>query len=324
MDPILLAILLFAFGAVLFLFLGCARGLQGPKSLLKSRLHEDRPADGPSAPALTAVQLLRDRRMSDIRSLNKLLEGSPLAAAVALELAQARLPLRVGEYFLMRIACGVAAALLLMTLGGNVLAAIPGGLIGYFGPKMYVSRRRSRRLATIEGQLVDALSLSANSLRAGWGFMQAMSQVAHEMPPPISEEFTQLFQEVSVGASQEMAIHNLVQRVPSYDLELVMTAVLIQRQIGGNLAEMLDNIAFTIRERTRLLADIVSLTAESKMSMWLLSLLPIGLLILMAVTQPDYTFPFLTDPRGRVLLVGAGVMELLGVLIMRRMSDIKA
>jgi tight adherence protein B len=232
-------------------------------------------------------------------------------------------PLRVGEYLLLRLLTASGAGLLLSVLGGSTLATVPGAIIGYFVPKFYVVHKSKTRISSLNLQLVEALSLSANSLRAGWGFMQAMSQIATEMPPPISEEFTQVLQEVSIGSTNEAAIQSLITRVPSYDLELVMTAVLIQRQIGGNLAEMMDNIAFTIRERTRLIADIASITSESTMSMWVLSLLPIGLLVFMAVTQAEYLGAFMTDPRGRMMLVGAGVMEVAGVLVMRRMADVK-
>src|SRR5439155_25154613 len=113
-------------------------------------------------------------------------------------------------------------------------------------------------------------------------------------------------------------------RVPSYDLELVMTAVLIQRQIGGNLAEMMDSIAFTIRERIRLLADIASITAESKMSMWLLGLLPVALLMFLATFEQDYMLPFINDDRGRLMLIAAGTLEVVGMLIIRRLADIRA
>ncbi|MBI4212890.1 MAG: type II secretion system F family protein [Chloroflexi bacterium] len=312
-----------ACGAAGFLALGVLSAFQGPGSLLVRRLATQAGDDESDNVGSTPSQVLRDHRMSRFETLNPLLRNNPLAQAISIELVQARVPLKVGEYLLLRAFCAVAAAFVLMSLGGSWLASVPGALMGYFAPKVYVGYRRARRISTLETQLVEALALSANSLRAGWGFMQAMQQVASDMPPPISEEFTQVFQEVSIGATPEAAIQNLLYRVPSYDLELVMTAVLIQRQIGGNLAEMMDNIAFTIRERTRLLGDIASITAESNMSMWLLSLLPVGMLILLAVIQADYMLPFLTDPRGRILLVGAAVMETAGVFAMRRLANVQ-
>ena len=325
MDPLQLIylglIVTAAFCSGLCLIWGIFNTLLGQRLWIKERLA------GPREPTLipgdpSSVEILRDRRMSRIHRLNRLLRTSPFADSTALELAQAHVPLKVGEYLLLRSLCALVVGYILMSLGGNWLAIVPGALIGYFAPRVYVGHRRSSRIHALEGQLVDALSLSANSLRAGWGFMQAMSQVAQEMPAPISEEFTQVLQEVNIGTPPDIAVQHMLQRVPSYELELVMTSVLIQRQIGGNLAEMIDNIAFTVRERTRLLGDIASITAESRLSMWLLSLLPVALLVFLAVAQPDYMLPFLTDPRGRILLVSAGVMEVLGVVMMKRLAQV--
>lgn len=317
-------VLLVAFGAGLCLARGMVGAFGGSGSILRARLSglpDTQPASSRHPAALT---VLRDRRMSRYDAFDFILGSNPLAHAIALELAQARVPLRVGEYLLLRAACAGCAGLLLMALGGSILAILPGAILGYFAPKLYVCHRRRSRLAAIDLQLVEALALTANSMRAGWGFMQAMAQVAHDMPPPIADEFTEVLQEVSLGTSHETAIQSLLRRVPSYDLELVMTAVLIQRQIGGNLAEIMDKIAFTIRERTHLIADIASITAEAKLSMGLLSVLPIGLLIFMAATQPDYMLPFMTDPRGRIMLVSAAMMEIVGVLMLRRFGDVQA
>lgn len=314
---------LLAFGAAACLAWGIIGAIRGSSSVIRARLNSRVDQRYVPLAGTSALQVLRDRRMSRIQALNLILNTSPLAQAIALDLARARIPLRVGEYLLLRLVAAAGAGLLLSMLGGSALAIVPGAILGYFAPKVYVGHKNRSRIATLDAQLVEALSLSANSLRAGWGFMQAMAQVANDMPPPISEEFTQVLQEVSIGTTNEAAIQSLIGRVPSYDMELVMTAVLIQRQIGGNLAEMMDNIAFTIRERTRLIADIASITSESTMSMWVLSLLPVALLVFMAVTQPQYMGPFMTDPRGRMMLIGAACMEIAGVLVMRRMANVK-
>lgn len=267
-------------------------------------------------------QVLRDRRLSRFQSLDNILQSNRLADALALQLLQARVSLRVGEYLIITLVCSAAMSYILFSMSGTVMAAPVGAVLGLLAPYLYVQRKRSQRKSALESQLVDALSLVANSLRAGWGFMQSVGQISNRMSPPISEEFTQVIQEVNLGTPAEESIQSMVRRTPSYDLELAMTAVLIQRQVGGNLAEMMDIIAHTIRERLRLLGDIASITAESKMSMWLLSLLPIFLLVIMSITQPDYMLPFLMDPRGRILLTGAGVLEVVGVVIMRRISNV--
>jgi tight adherence protein B len=150
-----------------------------------------------------------------------------------------------------------------------------------------------------------------------------MDHVTKELPDPISEEIRQVLEEVSLGATAEDALIALQQRIPSYDLELIVTAVLIQRRAGGNLAEMMDTIAHTIRERLRLLGEVRVITAEARMSMWLLALLPVGLLVVMSALNPGYMGPMLEDPRGQTLLLAAAGMELLGVFVLRRMSNIE-
>ncbi len=267
-------------------------------------------------------QVLRDRRLSRFQGLDNFLQSNRLADTIALQLLQARIALRVGEYLIISVACSVAMAYLLFSLSGALIAAPVGAVVGLLAPQFYVRRKRSQRTKALESQLVDSLSLVANSLRAGWGFMQSIGQISNRMAPPISEEFTQLMQEVNLGTSAEESIQSLVRRTPSYDLELAMTAVLIQRQVGGNLAEMMDIIAYTIRERLRLLGDIASIISESRLSMWLLSLLPVFLVVIMSIVQPDYMLPFLMDPRGRILLLGAAVLEVIGVMIMRKISNI--
>ena len=267
-------------------------------------------------------QVLRDRRLSRFQGLDNILQSNRVADALALQLLQARISLRVGEYLIITFVCSVVMAYVLFSLSGTIIAAPVGALVGFLAPQFYVLRKRSQRTKALESQLVDSLSLVANSLRAGWGFMQSVGQISNRMSPPISEEFTQLIQEVNLGTPAEESIQSLVRRTPSYDLELAMTAVLIQRQVGGNLAEMMDIIAHTIRERLRLLGDIASITSESRLSMWLLCLLPIFLLVVMFIIQPDYLLPFLMDPRGRILLVGAGVLEVIGIVVMRKISNV--
>jgi tight adherence protein B len=311
-----------AFGAVAALVVATLLWLREQRSSSRARLQryagsEERLEAPEESPAL------RDRRFSRFEALNRYLLENPAAAHIALQLAQARVPLRVGEYLMIRVLSALVAGYLMAAVGGHVLAVIPGAALGFFAPHFYVSRLRTRRIKTLEGQLVDALSLSANSLRAGWGFTQAMAQIASEMPPPISEEFNEALQEVGIGATPEEAINNMVARIGSYDVELVMMGVLIQRQIGGNLAEMMDKTVHTIRERMRLLGDIRSIVAESQLSMWLLCLLPVALLVLLTVMMPSYTVPFLEDPRGRLMLMAGGVLELIGVLIMRKISNIE-
>lgn len=318
--PFIVAALVF--GVIFMMIMGTSLIIAGWKSWTRQRL-ERYAGDAPLADTDEDTAVLKDRRFSRFNMLNRFLSDSPMAQATATRLVQARMPLKVGEYLVIRVVSAAILAYVLAILGGNVLAIVPGAITGYFLPHLYVEHRRKSRIKALEMQLVDALSLSANSLRAGWGFTQAMSQIATEMPAPISEEFTQVLQEVSIGQTPEEAIHNMVKRIDSYDVELVMTGVLIQRQIGGNLAEMMDNTVTTIRERIRLLGDIDSIIAESRLSMWLLTGLPVFILVFLAIAMPDYTLPFLEDPRGRLMLLAGGVFEVFGVIVMKRLSNVE-
>src|SRR5688572_6675379 len=141
-------------------------------------------------------------------------------------------------------------------------------------PQGYLRRRQAQRVRGIEGQLVDLLSLTSNSLRSGWGFLQALETASIELPPPVSEELRQVLEEVSLGATPEQALNAFRNRIHSYDLDLVITAVLIQRRTGGNLAEMIDKITDVIRARLQLLGEVKVITSEARMSGWILALLP--------------------------------------------------
>lgn len=273
--------------------------------------------------AVEQSEVLRERRFSSIGRLDVVLRNNPLAVSAAQELTAARIPLRVGEYFALILFCAVMAASLVWMYSDSPLAAIGAGLLGGAAPKLYVSRRRSGRIRACEDQLVDLLSLSSNSLRSGWSFLQALEHVSTELPAPISEEVRQLLEEVSLGASPEEALVALQERIPSYDLELIITAVLIQRRAGGNLAEMMDTIAHTIRERIKLLGEIRVITAEARLSMWLLSLLPVGLLVILSAMNPGYVAPMFEDPRGRLLLLMAVALEVTGVFVLRRLAVVK-
>jgi len=171
--------------------------------------------------------------------------------------------------------------------------------------------------------LLDMLTLCSNSMRSGWGFLQALENVSTELPAPISEEVRQVLEEVSLGASPEEALSALQERIPSYDLELIITAVLIQRKAGGNLAEMMDNIAHTIRERLKLFGEIRIITSEARMSTWILALLPVVILVVMTMVNNDFVQPLLVEPRGRIILMIAGGLEICGVMVLRRLANIR-
>ena len=172
-------------------------------------------------------------------------------------------------------------------------------------------------------QLGDALIIIANSLRTGYSFMQAMDMVAREMKPPISSEFSRTVKEMNLGTTTEIALGNMAKRIDSEDLDLVFTAVLIQRQVGGNLSEVLDNIARTIRERVRIRGEIRTLTAQGRMSGLIVGLLPVAMGFVIYLLNPEYIRVLFSHPIGRLMLIAATVSQVIGIILIRRIVDIE-
>ena len=213
---------------------------------------------------------------------------------------------------------------------GNPLFLLIGGLIGFLLPRFWLSRRKSGRLNAFNKQLPDTITLIANALRAGSSFLQAIELVVRESRPPISTEFGRVIREVNLGLPFDQALENMVRRVRSDDLELMATAISIQHQVGGNLAEILDSIAYTIRERVRIKGEIRTLTAQQRMSGYVVAGLPIGLAGILFVIAPNFMKPMFDNPpailglpAGVVILMFGGFMMFLGFLFIRQIVDIE-
>lgn len=202
-------------------------------------------------------------------------------------------------------------------LGILILAGI------WFSGNVYVSNRKNKRLKLFSGQLGDALTLFANSLRAGFSFLQAVSSVAREMPDPVSKEFTKLMKEMSLGLSVDKALSNLLIRVPLDDLELLIIAILIQKEVGGNLAEIVDTIAGTIRERITIQREVKTLTAQGKMSGWIVGLLPLFLGFFMFISNPPYIATLFTNPIGQVMVALGIINMMIGMFIISKIVKIE-
>lgn len=250
---------------------------------------------------------------------------APLKIGERLEekLARADIPLRGEEFLFLVVLLALGVPLLLLFLGANLRLAVAGGLLSCLFPWIYAERRRQKRLQLLNGQLADSLRVMANALRAGHSFLQAMEMVAGETAPPLAEEYGRALREMQLGTSTEAALNNLSRRVGSDDLDLVITALLIQRQVGGNLSEVLDKIAETIRERVRIKGEIRTLTAQGRLSGLIIGLLPLVLLGLLFVINPVYITTLFTDPLGIMLVGGAALSEILGMVIIRRIVDIR-
>jgi tight adherence protein B len=274
--------------------------------------------------ALSPGGLFRQRRrLSRFGTLDRMLEQRGFAAGLDRKLARADVPLRVGEYLLIRWLCSLALAGAAAVLLQFPLAAIPAAAIGYMLPAAYVWHRTRQRMARLDEQLVDAMMLMAGGLRAGYSFLQGAEAVARELGVPIRDEFGSLLQDLRVGVNVDEALVGLATRTGTEEFDMMVTAVLVQRQSGGNLAEILETIAHTIRERMRIRREVQTLTAQERMSSYVVGALPIVAFSFLSFANPGYLDLLFGSTQGRIMLGASIVLELIGFFIIRRIIDIK-
>jgi tight adherence protein B len=271
-----------------------------------------------------------------LASLNKAVEGRDFWANIARDIARADLHLKPTEYLAIWAGSTVGVPIIMAFLSAflpafrNPLFLLIGIFIGFLLPRFWLARRRNGRLGAFNKQLPDTITLIANALRAGSSFLQAVELVVRESRPPISVEFARVIREVNLGLPFEQALENMVRRVRSDDLELMATAISIQHQVGGNLAEILDSIAYTIRERIRIKGEIRTLTAQQRLSGYVVAGLPIGLAGFLFVAAPGFMDPMFDErasliglPAGVIILAVGGVMMFIGFLFIRKIVDIE-
>ncbi|MDA8203599.1 MAG: type II secretion system F family protein [Chloroflexi bacterium] len=271
-----------------------------------------------------------------LTTINRGLEERDFGANLARDIARADLRLRVSEYLAIWAGTTLGIPLVMILLSPFVqafsspLVWVIGAVIGFLLPRFWLSRRRAARLNAFNKQLADTITLIANALRAGSSFLQAVEMVVRETRPPISTEFGRVIREVNLGLPFEQALDNMLRRVRSDDLELMVTAISIQHQVGGNLAEILDSIAFTIRERVRIKGEIRTLTAQQRMSGYVVGFLPIGLTGILYVIAPNFMAPMFRKPPemlglplGVIVLCMAAFAMFVGFMIIRRIVDIE-
>jgi tight adherence protein B len=259
--------------------------------------------------------------------VNRNVEKSTLGEKMARDLARADLKIKPGEYISLFVITIVGGAFIAWLIGGrDIISAGIGGVIGVFIPRMYINRQKAKRLIRFNEQLADMLNLMVNGLRAGYSTMQAMEAVSKELPPPICDEFRRVVQEMQIGISMEQALANLLRRIPSEDLDFVVTAINVQREVGGNLAEILDIITYTIRERVRIKGEIRVLTAQVMVSGKILAFMPVALIGVLWFINNAYIMEFF-NPKwamcGYIALGAAGLLIVIGYFIMTRIADIE-
>lgn len=255
--------------------------------------------------------------------LNRVLASRGIGADLATQLARANLKLTVGEFMAANLILVIGlGGLAFVVRKGDLVATALGCLVGLLGPRIYLTIRRNRRLRAFNDQLGDTITLMVNSIRAGYSVLQAMEVVSREMSPPIAEEFGRVVREVQFGLTLEQALNNMLRRITSDDLDMMVTAINIQREVGGNLAEVLDAISYTIRERVRIKGEIRALTAYGRGAGNLLSAIPVILAVIVYLINPHFMSQLFIDPCGWVMIGFALAGIVVGYLTIRKIVNI--
>ena len=269
------------------------------------------------------VILARNELMSEIPWLNRSLIRLQAAMHLKRMLDQADLHITPSRLIMFSIMAGVLAALSASVVTTILPLMLLIGIAISCVPFLHVWYMRKKRFDRFIEHLPDALDLISRALSAGHAFSEALHMVSTEMPEPIATEFRKTYEEQNLGLSLKLALENLTQRMPLLDLKMCVTAILIQRETGGNLAEILEKVAYTIRERFRIMGDLKTLTTSSRMSAWLLCALPIFVAIAVTVMNPDYMSVLWRDPRGHYLIAAAMFLQITGMLIVRKILQIR-
>jgi len=313
-------ILLFFLFATYALFLLASRKSDARQARIDRRIAEA--LRDTSRPTEEAIKISRDGLMGSNETLNRVLNTLNLAKKLERMITQADSQITVSRLLAFCFVAGVLAGLAAYTVVNGILAF---GIffIAAAMPLLHVSYKRRKRLLKFNSQLPDTLDLLSRSLAVGHAFTEALHQVASEMPDPIASEFRVTFEEQKLGLSTKLALDRLVDRVPLPDLKLCVVAIHIQRETGGNLAEILERVANTIRDRFKLMEDFRTMTTSSRASAWILCGLPFALVFLLSVLNPDYMSKLLWDPRGHIVIAVAIVLQLIGMFLIRKILAIK-
>jgi len=295
--------------------------------LLRERLASvDRASDREPSPELA---LLRDEMLSQIPAIDNLLRRSERMTKVQHLLEQANLRVRAGNLLLYcvvsAIAMGAVGLLLATSLPPNqgLLFAMLGLVLGGVLPYSYASYRRTKRFQRFEELFPDAIDTLARAVRAGHAFTTALELIAHEIAEPVAGEFRMLFEEQKFGLPVRDALMNLTERMPLVDVKFFVTAVMLQRETGGNLAEILDNLSYVIRERFKIMRQVRVYTAQGRLTMMLLMGLPPLIVVIMLMTSPIFIRPLFADPIGHTLIVSGIVLQTLGYFVIRNIIRIQ-
>lgn len=264
----------------------------------------------------------RKEEKSILNAISLIFHGEALKK-ITNDLSLASVPLRAEEFIIIWVLASLGPSSLVALFKFNIFVCAALIAIGALVPPILLNNAKKKRMALFDKQLGDALSIMGNCLRAGFSFNQALESISSEMPDPISKEFTKTTREIKLGLSMEKALANMVNRLANRDLELIVSAVLIQRQVGGNLSEILDSIAETIKERLKLKGEIRVLTATGRTSGIIVGMLPVFIMAILMLINPGYVSMFFNTPIGIAMLCVGAVLETVGFLIVKKIVDIK-
>jgi tight adherence protein B len=277
----------------------------------------------PPEQAVPEVALLRDEVMSRIPAFDTFLRRSERVSLLQKMLAQGSVDVRAGNFLILCAVSALLFAVVAVVAGGNLLFGWAGGIIGFFLPYAYASHMRTKRFQKFEEKFPEAIDTLARAVRAGHAFTTALEMIANEVAEPVAGEFRQLYEEQKFGLPVRDALINLADRVPLVDIKFFVTAVMLQRETGGNLAEILDNLSYVIRERFKILRQVRVHTAQGRLTMVLLMALPPTIVLIMSILNPGFIRPLFTDPIGHALIVGGITLQTLGYFFIRRIIRIQ-
>jgi len=269
------------------------------------------------------VALLRDEMMSRIPAFDTLLRRSERVTVLQEMLSQGDVNVRAGNFLIFCLLAAVLFGFVFMVAGGSVLFGWAGLVLGFFIPYAYASHRRAKRFQRFEEKFPEAIDTLARAVRAGHAFTTALEMIANEISEPVAGEFRQLFEEQKFGLPVRDALLNLAARIPLVDVKFFVTAVMLQRETGGNLAEILDNLSYVIRERFKILRQVRVHTAQGRLTMVLLMALPPTIVVAMLTLNPSFIRPLFTDPLGHILIVAGIVLQTIGYFFIRRIIRIQ-
>jgi tight adherence protein B len=269
------------------------------------------------------LAILRDEMLSRIPAFDSMLRRSERVTLLQKMLAQGSVDMRAGNFLML---CAIAGLLLggaAFLAGGSIIFGWVGLVCGFFVPYAYASHMRAKRFQKFEEKFPEAIDTLARAVRAGHAFTTALEMIATELAEPVAGEFRQLYEEQKFGLPVRDALVNLTQRVPLVDVKFFVTAVMLQRETGGNLAEILDNLSYVIRERFKILRQVRVHTAQGRLTMVLLMALPPTIVVIMRLVNPSFIHPLFVDPLGHILIVAGITLQTLGYFVIRRIIRIQ-